>query len=106
MNDFHDNTDNREGEPTLDTEIDRRFFVRAGSVNAVRRALFRAPGGAKVVGRYDREAIECIHTMDAHSLQRYWPVLVSRIEKAGLIVVQRPPQVVDDLEARISRRSR
>ena len=45
-----------------------RFFVKAGSVNAVRKALARAPGGARVVGRYDRETIECAHTMDAHSL--------------------------------------
>jgi hypothetical protein len=106
MNDFHDSTDDREGESAPDIEIDRRFFVRAGSINAARRALFRAPGGAEVVGRYDRETIECVHTMDAHSRQRHWPVLVSRIEKAGLIIVPRPLRVVDDLEAGISRKSR
>jgi hypothetical protein len=67
-----------------------RFFVRAASVNAVRRALARAPGGVRVVGRYDRETIECRHTMDAHSLARHWPVLASRLAKAGLSVVERP----------------
>jgi DeoR/GlpR family transcriptional regulator of sugar metabolism len=67
-----------------------RFFVKAGSVNAVRKALDRAPGGARVIGRFDRETIECIHTMDAHSLGRHWPVLLSRLEKAGLVVVDRP----------------
>ena len=67
-----------------------RFFVRAASVNAVRRALERAPGGARVVGRYDRETIECVHTMASHSLARHWPVLLSRLETAGLVVVDRP----------------
>jgi hypothetical protein len=67
-----------------------RFYVKAGSVNAVRKALARAPGGARVVGRFDRETIECSHTMDAHSLARHWPVLVSRLSKAGLVVVERP----------------
>lgn len=66
-----------------------RFLVRAESVNAVRRALGRAPGGARVVGRFDRETIECSHTMDEHSFQRHWPVIVSRLEKAGLSVVPR-----------------
>ena len=74
-----------------------RFFVRAGSVNAVRRALGRAPGGARVVGRFDRETIECSHTMADHSHQRHWPEIVSRLEKAGLNVVERPgpPRRVD-----------
>ena len=67
-----------------------RFFVKAGSVNAVRKALARAPGGVRVVGRYDRETIECTHTMDAHSFARHWPVLLSRLTKAGLSVVPRP----------------
>ena len=65
-------------------EADRRFYVRAQSVSAVRRALDRAPGGAKVVGRHDRETILCTHTMAEHSLGRHWPVIVSRLEKAGL----------------------
>ena len=64
-----------------------RFCVRAPSVNAVRRALYRAPGGVKVVGRQDRETILCTHTMDDHSLARLWPVIESRLEKAGLSVV-------------------
>jgi hypothetical protein len=67
-----------------------RFYVQAPSVNAVRRALDRAPGGARVVGRFDRETIECSHTMDAHSLTRHWPVILSRLHKAGLAVVHRP----------------
>jgi hypothetical protein len=67
-----------------------RFFVRARSVNAVRKALGRAPGGVEVVGRYDRETIECRHTMQAHSLGRHWPIIVSRLSKAGLTVVPRP----------------
>ena len=62
----------------------QRFFVRAGSVNQVRRALDRAPGGAEVVGRFDRERIECRHTMSAHSFARHWPILLSRFEKAGI----------------------
>jgi hypothetical protein len=64
----------------------RRFYVKASSVNAVRRVLHRAPGGARVVGRYDRETIECAHTMDAHSFLRHWPVIRSRLEKVGLQV--------------------
>ena len=67
-----------------------RFFVKAASVNAVRKALDRAPGGARVVGRFDRETIECRHTMAAQSLARHWPVLLSRLDKAGLTVVERP----------------
>ncbi len=63
-----------------------RFYVRAPSVNAVRRALHRAPGGVKVMGRHDRETILCTHTMSEHSLGRHWPVIVSRLEKAGLHV--------------------
>lgn len=70
----------REAEPS------RRFYVRAPSVNAVRRALHRAPGGVEVMGRHDRETILCTHTMDGHSLGRHWPVIVSRLEKAGLRV--------------------
>lgn len=65
-----------------------RFLVRAKSVNAVRKALGRAPGGVRVVGRFDRETIECAHTMEAHSLSRHWPVVVSRLAKAGLTVVK------------------
>ncbi|MBV8382227.1 MAG: hypothetical protein JOZ63_06455, partial [Planctomycetaceae bacterium] len=45
-----------------------RFFVRAGSVNAVRKALGRAPGNVRVIGRFDRDTIECSHTMEPHSL--------------------------------------
>lgn len=67
-----------------------RFYVLAPSVNAVRRALGRAPGGARVMGRFDGRTIECVQTMDAHSLSRHWPVLVSRLAKAGLSVVDRP----------------
>ncbi len=66
-----------------------RFYVKAASVNAVRRALDRAPGGARVIGRFDRETIECTHTMEAHSLARHWPVVLSRLDKAGLVVVDR-----------------
>jgi hypothetical protein len=66
-----------------------RFLVKANSVNAVRRALGRAPGGVRVVGRFDRETIECVHTMEAHSLSRHWPVVLSRLAKAGLSVVRR-----------------
>ena len=90
MNNFQDNTHDRGRESAANLEVDRRFFVRASSVNAVRKALFRAPGGAEVVGRYDRETIECLHTMDAHSLHRHWPVILSRLEKADLLVVPRP----------------
>jgi hypothetical protein len=82
---FELNRDGAAGERESDQV--RRFYVRAPSVSAVRRALYRAPGGAKVVGRYDRETIECLHTMDQHSLERYWPVIVSRLEKNGLTLV-------------------
>lgn len=67
-----------------------RFYVKAKSVNAVRRALGRAPGGARVVGLFDRETVECVHTMNEHSMGRHWGVIVSRIEGAGLAVVDRP----------------
>ena len=73
-------------------EADRRFYVRAQSVSAVRRALDRAPGGARVVGRHDRDTVLCNHTMDGHSLGRHWRVIVSRLAKAGLAVVARPPR--------------
>lgn len=73
-----------------------RFLVRASSVNEVRRALGRAPGGARVIGRYDRDSIECEHTMDAHSLSRHWPVIVSRIEGAGLQVLPLPRVFPED----------
>lgn len=62
-----------------------RFLVRAPSVNTVRRALgVSPPGGVRVVGRYDRERIECRHTMDETSYARLWPILASRLAKAGL----------------------
>ncbi len=67
-----------------------RFFVLAPSVNAVRRALGRAPGDVEVVGRFDRETIECRHGMDEHSMARHWPIVLSRLSKAGLSVVERP----------------
>jgi hypothetical protein len=82
--------DNRERPQHEEDAPDRRFYVLAPSVNSVRRALFRAPGGARVVGRHDRETIACTHTMDAHSFARHWPILVSRLDKAGLRVVSRP----------------
>jgi hypothetical protein len=69
---------------------EHRFYVRAPSINAVRRALFRAPGGARVVGRHDRETILCTHTMEGHSMARHWPIILSRLAKAGLAVVPRP----------------
>jgi hypothetical protein len=67
-----------------------RFYVKAPSINAVRKALDRAPGGVRVLGRFDRDTIECSHTMEAHSLARHWPILVSRLAKVGLSVVERP----------------
>jgi hypothetical protein len=67
-----------------------RFYVQAPSVNAVRRALHRSPGGVKVIGRHDRETILCTHTMAEHSLGRHWPVIVSRLEKAGLRIESSP----------------
>ena len=72
-----------------------RFYVAAPSVNAVRRALGRAPGGVEVVGRFDRATIECVHTMDEHSLARHWAVIVSRLAKARLRVVERPGSAED-----------
>ena len=83
--------DSREqGDAELGSTLSGRFYVRAPSVNAVRRALHRAPGGVRVVGREDRETILCTHTMDEHSLGRHWPVILSRLHKAGLGVV--PPR--------------
>lgn len=66
------------------------FYVRAPSVNAVRRALGRAPGGVRVAGRHDRETIAVTHTMNERSLQRHWPVILSRLNQAGLAVVPKP----------------
>jgi hypothetical protein len=87
--------DSKDSEPHEEDAPDRRFYVAAPSVNAVRRALFRAPGGARVVGRHDRETIACMHTMDARSYARHWPVLLSRLDKAGLQVAPRPGTVDD-----------
>jgi hypothetical protein len=78
-----------EADKEREAQPEGRFYVRAPSVNAVRRALHRAPGGVRVVGREDRETILCTHTMDEHSLGRHWPVILSRLHKAGLGVV--PP---------------
>jgi hypothetical protein len=76
-------------EPDDDTPAPTdRFLVRAPSVNAVRRALGRAPGGVRVIGRYDRELIECRHTMNSHSYGRHWSIIVSRLHKAGLSVAE------------------
>jgi hypothetical protein len=87
---------NRRGEfEKRDMDADRSFYVRAPSVNAVRRALHRAPGGVRVVGRHDRYTVLCIHTMDGHSLSRHWRVIVSRLAKARLAVVARPPREPD-----------
>ncbi len=86
--DDHTRSDHEKGE----MDQDRRFYVRAASVSVVRRALDRAPGGARVVGRHDRETILCSHTMDGHSFSRHWRVIVSRLGKAGLVVVPRPPK--------------
>jgi hypothetical protein len=44
------------------------------------------------VGRHDRDTVLCNHTMDGHSLSRHWRVIVSRLAKAGLAVVARPPR--------------
>jgi hypothetical protein len=82
----------RDGFEKREMGPDRTFYVRAPSINAVRRALDRAPGGARVVGRHDRETILCSHTMDGHSLSRHWKVIVSRLAKAGLAIVARPPR--------------
>lgn len=76
-----------EGNAELGGATAGRFLVRAPSVNAVRRALHRAPGGVRVVGRQDRETILCRHTMDEHSFVRHWPIILSRLHKAGLDVV-------------------
>ncbi len=75
-----------------------RFLVKAPSVNAVRRALGRAPGGVRVLGRNDRETIECGHTMNEHSMNRHWPVILSRLEGAGLSVVEAPKGDKDEEE--------
>jgi hypothetical protein len=86
--DLESNRDRGEGESPA--EASGRFFVQAASVSIVRKALYRAPGGAGVVGRFDRKTIECAHTMDAHSFSRHWPVIVSRLEARGLRLVPRP----------------
>lgn len=80
-----------EGAIDRDAAARMRFLVAAPSVSVVRRALHRAPGGVRVVGRFDRETIECEHAMTARSFARHWPVVRSRLEKAGLRVVARPP---------------
>ncbi len=45
------------------------------------------------MGRFDRTTILCSHTMDEHSFGRHWPVIKSRLEKAGLALVERPESV-------------
>jgi hypothetical protein len=85
--DIEHSRDDDEGE--LGASRSDQFLVRAPSVNAVRRALHRAPGGVRVVGREDRETILCRHTMNEDSLARHWPVILSRLQKAGLDVVPR-----------------
>ncbi|ADV62069.1 hypothetical protein Isop_1484 [Isosphaera pallida ATCC 43644] len=64
-----------------------RFLVRAESVNAVKRALRNVPGGVEVIGRYDRDTIECAHTMAGPSFIRNWPIVRGRLARAGLGVV-------------------
>ena len=75
------------------------FYVKAGSVNQVRRALGRAPGGTRVLGRHDRETIVCRHTMDQHSLSRHWPEILHRLSISGLEVVEKPGEP-DPIEPR------
>ena len=93
--DIDHSRDEDEGE--LGASRSDRFLVRAPSINAVRRALYRAPGGVRVVGREDRETILCTHTMDEHSLARHWPVILSRLHKAGLGVVPRGTKTSGDI---------
>ena len=92
MNDSRgDAFEKRETEPD---RSDRRFYVRAPERQpACKPELFSAPGGVKVMGRHDRTTILCSHTMDRHSFNRHWPVIKSRLEKAGLAVVERPEPV-------------
>ncbi|MFI5458168.1 MAG: hypothetical protein ACHRXM_22260 [Isosphaerales bacterium] len=87
MNPDHSKT---EGSQEREAALDSRFYVLAPSINAVRRPLHRAPGGVRVVGRHDRDTILCTHTMDRQSMARHWPVIVSRLAKAGLAIVPRP----------------
>jgi hypothetical protein len=67
-----------------------RFFVVAKSVNQVKRALIHTAGGVRVIGRFDRETIECSHTMEAQSFKKNWPIILSRLGAAGLPLVDRP----------------
>ena len=86
-------TDPSESSLTL-KQLSVQWILRSCvAVNQVRRALGRAPGGVRVVGRFDRETIECKHTMEEHSLSRHWPVILSRLVKAGLKLVDRPPDM-------------
>ncbi len=68
-----------------------QFYVKAPSINAVRRALNRAPGGVRVIGRHDRETIACEHTMHLHSYQRHWPIILERLRHHNLEIA-RPEQ--------------
>ncbi|WP_250846724.1 hypothetical protein [Aquisphaera insulae] len=43
-----------------------------------------------MIGRHDRETIECGHSMNDRSLARHWPVIAGRLECSGLVVVARP----------------
>ncbi|WZO99756.1 hypothetical protein EP7_001369 [Isosphaeraceae bacterium EP7] len=67
-----------------------RFFVVAKSVNQVKRALIHTAGGVRVIGRFDRETIECSHTMESQSFKKNWPIILSRLSSAGLQLVDRP----------------
>lgn len=42
----------------------------------------------RVVGRSDAQTIEVRHTMDERSFARFWPIVRSRLSKAGLSVVE------------------
>ena len=47
-------------------DLERTFYVRAPSTNAVRRALHRASGRSGVVGRHDR-ADDSMHSHDGRA---------------------------------------
>ena len=68
----------------------RRFFVKAGSVNAVRRALYRSSGRGPRGGTLRSGDNRVLAHNGWQSMIKNWPIIESRLEKAGLEVSPAP----------------
>ncbi len=88
----------REGFEKREMELGPHFLRSRTQHKRGPAGLAPRSGRSAVVGRHDRATIQCTHTMDEHSLGRHWPVIVSRLGKAGLAVVPRPAKGTTDLK--------